>query len=178
MCQEDTTEVLRCPAESTCDKQRVGYAIIVDLLLGFSKIDCLPRSLNLSRLDDGEGIEATLMQHRAKWHDSCRLKYNKTQLRRAEKRKRPIVDAMDTTCTKKFTRQGLKQTGPLSEACFFCGKPAPAQGTLRKFGIDVRVRQCAIQLQDKQLLAKLSAGDLKPSIIYNVWSPCITEQGK
>ena len=78
------------PSESTRDKQGAGYTTIADLLLDFSKIGCLPRSLNLSRLDDGEGIEATLKQNKAKWHDSCRLRYNKTQLRRAEKRKRPI----------------------------------------------------------------------------------------
>ena len=57
----------------------------------------------------------------------------------------------------------MEQTGSSSEACFFCGKPAPAGGTLRRastFGIDVHVRQCAMKLQDKQLLAKLSAGDL------------------
>ena len=28
------------------------------------------------------------------------------------------------------------------------------------FGLDARVRQCALQLQDQNLLAKLSAGDL------------------
>jgi hypothetical protein len=28
------------------------------------------------------------------------------------------------------------------------------------FGVDIKVRQCATKLQDKQLLAKLSAGDL------------------
>ena len=80
LCQEDKTEVLRCPVESTRDKQGAGYTTIADLL-DFSKIGCLPRSLNLLRLDDVEGIEATLKQNKAKWHDSCRLRYNKTQLR-------------------------------------------------------------------------------------------------
>ncbi len=81
LCQEDTAEVLRCPVESTHDKQGEGYTTITDLLMGFNKINCLPRSLNLSRLDDGEGIEATLKHHKAKWHNSCRFKCNKTQLR-------------------------------------------------------------------------------------------------
>ena len=49
------------------------------------------------------------------------------------------------------------------ETCFFCGKPASAGRSLSKaptFGVDIKVRQCAIKLQDKRLLAKLSAGDL------------------
>lgn len=80
LCQKDTTEVLKCPAESKRDTQGAGYTTIADLLVSFNTIGCLPRSLNLSRLDDGEGIEATLKQHKAKWHDSCRLVYNKTKL--------------------------------------------------------------------------------------------------
>ena len=109
-CQRDSEEVLRCP-------QKTGYSTIADLLLGFSNISCLPRSLNLSRLDDGEGIVATLNHHQAKWHDSCRLKYNKTELRRAKKRARPLEEAADTG--KKCTRQSLEQTCTSSEACFF-----------------------------------------------------------
>lgn len=43
-----------------------------------------------------------------------------------------------------------------------CGKHA-AGDALRNaatFNVDIRVRQCALKLQDKPLLAKLSAGDL------------------
>ena len=50
-----------------------------------------------------------------------------------------------------------------TETCFFCSKPAPAGRSLSKastFGVDVKVRQCAIKLKDEQLLAKLSSGDL------------------
>ncbi len=49
------------------------------------------------------------------------------------------------------------------EQCFFCGKPAKASESLHHastFGLDGRVRQCALQLQDQSLLAKLSVGDL------------------
>ena len=61
---------------------------IANLLVGFSKIGCLPETINLARLDDGEGIEATMQKHKAQWHYSYRLAYNKTKLQRAEKRKR------------------------------------------------------------------------------------------
>ena len=65
LCQEDTTEVLQCPAESRRGRQGTGYSTITDLLEGFSVIDSLPKTLNLSRLDDGEGFEVTLKEHKA-----------------------------------------------------------------------------------------------------------------
>jgi len=86
LCQMDTTEPLHCPADSKRSTGGSGYQTLADNLLRFSEIDGLPKSLDMSRLDDGEGIESTFQHHRAKWHDSCRLQYNKTQLTRAEKR--------------------------------------------------------------------------------------------
>ena len=63
---------------------------------------------------------------------------------------------------RKFTRLSREHEHHLTETCFFCGKFA-AGDALRNastFDIDIHVRQCALKLQDKPLLAKLSAGDL------------------
>ena len=73
LCQQESSEVLRCPAKSKCITQGSGYKTITELLVGFERIGCLPPSINLSRLDDGSGIEETLKRYEAKWHDSCRL---------------------------------------------------------------------------------------------------------
>ena len=80
ICQETTTEAIRCPAESKRGTEGAGYKNLADLLQGFHEAGVLPNSLDLSRLDDGKGIEATFKDHKAKWHESCRLLYNKTQL--------------------------------------------------------------------------------------------------
>ena len=113
-----------------------------------------------------KGVEATLKKHKARWHDSCRLRYNKTQLGRAEKRKRLQVDDDDEddakTC-KIFSHRFSEDLRTSTETCFFCGKAAPAGRSLSEastFGVDVKVKQCAIKLQDEQVLAKLSSGDL------------------
>ena len=96
LCQENTPESLHCPDESKRNTQGAGYKTIAGLLgltyllEGFSSAGCLPRTITLSRLDDGEGVEATLRKHRAKWHDSCRFQYNKTKLQQAEKRKTAV----------------------------------------------------------------------------------------
>ena len=77
-CQEDLSEKLHCPAESRRNTMGAGYKTTSDLLMDFSRTGCLPKTMDLSRFDDGNGIEAAFVQHKAKWHDSCRLKYNKT----------------------------------------------------------------------------------------------------
>ena len=158
LCQENTSEVLHCPAESKHNTQGAGYKTIANLLEGFSKAGCSPRTTNLSRLDDGESIEETFRKHKAKWHNSCRLQYNKTKLQCAEKRKRSI-DAEDYY-SNKFTRQSLAEKCTSVETCFFCDKPEGSLCKASTFGVDFKVRQCALKLQDKQLLAKLSTGDL------------------
>lgn len=50
--------------------------------MGFCSIGYLPRTMNLSRIDEGEGIEATVQQRKARFHDSCRLQFNKIKLQR------------------------------------------------------------------------------------------------
>lgn len=165
LCQEDTSEVLRRPAESKHATKGAGYKTIAELLVGFDRIGCLPTSINPSRLDDGNGIEETLQRHKAKWHDSCRLLYNRTKLQRAEKRKKPPDVADDSAHTsKKLTRKNAGEQMATSQSCFFCDKPA-ADGAswTRKastFGLDINVRKAAMKLQDQTLLAKLSSGDL------------------
>ncbi|XP_014664507.1 PREDICTED: uncharacterized protein LOC106806883 [Priapulus caudatus] len=159
LCQEGRDEMLKCPSNSARATGCAGYKNIAEHLVAFDKISCLPPTLKLSQLDEGQGIEAAFRHHKAKWHDSCRLQYNKTKLQRGEKRKMPHEDDPDTH---KFTRQSNEHEHCSTDICFFCGKPA-AEDALRNastFELDIRVRQCALKLQDKPLLAKLSAGDL------------------
>ena len=56
----------------------VGYKTLAENLTGFDKIGGLPGTMKLSCID--QGIEAAFHALRAKFHDSCRLKYNKTKV--------------------------------------------------------------------------------------------------
>ena len=119
--------------------------------------------MNLSRLNEGEGIEASFQQHKVKWHDSCGLKFNKTKLQRAEKRKAAPDDSSSSKSPRKYTRRSLEKLPNPIHQCFFCGKQAEGEDSLHRAStleLDARVRHCALQLQDKPLLAKLSAGDM------------------
>ena len=89
--------------------------------------------------------------------------YSKTRLQRAEKRK--YAECMEAgQNSPRFTRKQktLTESKPL---CFFCGEDSSSgqlheASTVGDDSIDDHVRKCAIQLGDKHLLAKLSAGDL------------------
>ena len=51
------------------------------------------------------GIEATLLERKAKWHKSCHTKFNITKLRRAEKRKSSMEDCdPDNATCKRYIR--------------------------------------------------------------------------
>ena len=160
LCQKDTSEKLCCPAESQRSKIGSGYKNLADNLIAFSKIGCLPKTIDLSKLDDGEGIQATFEHHRSRWHDSCRLEYNTIKLFRAEKRKTSCEHSADVP--RKYTRQSVDQPQPSVDTCFCCDGQA-GNGTLHEassFELDASVRKCALKLEDKRLLAKLSGGDL------------------
>ena len=118
LCQKDIPEELRCPADAKRSIKGVCYKTLADNLFGFSKIDSLPKTIDVNRLDDGDGVEATFQRNRAKWHDSCRLEFNSTQLVRAEKRKTPCKDIQDVP--KKFTRQSVDKKPQPKDKCFFC----------------------------------------------------------
>ena len=66
LCQKYTSEKLCCPAESQRSNVGSGCQTLADNLLTFSKIGCLPKTLDLSKLDDGEGFQATVEHHRAR----------------------------------------------------------------------------------------------------------------
>ena len=92
LCQNITDEHVRCPNDTKRSDVEAGYKSLATSLAQFNEIGALPPSVRLSQFDDGDGIEASLCSHSAKWHRSCRNLYNKTKLDRALKRKHAIDD--------------------------------------------------------------------------------------
>lgn len=52
----------------------------------------MPMPLDLRRIDEGVGIENTLVVNKAKWHKYCLSKFSATRIQRAEKRKAGAAD--------------------------------------------------------------------------------------
>ena len=73
-----------------------GYRSLAESLVEFSELGELP--IHLERLDEGGGIETTMVSNDAQYHQSCRLKYNNTMLQRAQKRALKTDDDSPDAC--------------------------------------------------------------------------------
>ncbi|VDI47351.1 Hypothetical predicted protein [Mytilus galloprovincialis] len=78
LCQEDTVETLKLTAD--------GYKMLAINIPKFHEINSLPIPLDVKRFNNGSGIESTLTTNEAKYHPSCRIKFNNTKLKRVEQR--------------------------------------------------------------------------------------------
>ena len=86
VCQEVKGEPLTSPSLSKRQDVGRGYKTLAENLIKFDQLEKLPKTLQLDRIDEGEGIEAAMVANQVKWHHTCRLRYNNTMLQRAEKR--------------------------------------------------------------------------------------------
>ena len=149
------------------DLAKSGYRTFSKNISEFAKINEMPIPLDIRRIDDGDGIEAAFIKNEAKYHESCRLMFNKTKLQRVQKRHQPPDTSLsDIPLSFKFTRKS--STAPTEERslhleeCFICEKQA-SRSELREamtMQLNTRLHLCAQNLQDQKLLAKLSAGDV------------------
>ena len=159
LCQEEEKEKLISPPTSITLEED-GYTNIAKNIPLFHNINELPILLNPSRLDEGGGIEATLRRNSAKYHQSCRFKFNNTKLKRAEKRKLEVE-------LKNESHKQMRRNIPSSEKkdrveCFLCdaiisGSEHREAMTLQ---LNKRLNECAETLNVVHLLAKLSGPDV------------------
>ena len=164
LCQEETAEPLQCPAASKRPDAGAGYVSLASNLPKFSELGELPQHVDLRRLDEGQGILAALTHHQAKWHKSCRIKYNNTKLQRTLLKRRYSEEESgpSTRTLQKRTRSKVACVDSIhDDVCFFCqldlGSEYHQSATLE---LDQRVRQAAEFLEDTALLAQLSVGDM------------------
>ena len=178
ICQQDRNETLTDPMLTKRKDPGSAYSTLAESLLKMNELNELPDSMQLQNLDEGEGIEAAMVVNKARWHQSCRLLFNKTQVQRAECRalKKSIstqdADVIagpnstndDDAGPSKRTRRHSTCTANIAQEalCFFCYNPAGADGLheVETFQLDSRVRTCAELLQDTELLSRLSTGDM------------------
>src|SRR6218665_3313892 len=82
LCQRDTREKLQCPANSIGINKTSGYESFAALLLDYCKTGSLPPSVVISQLDTDGGLLEVFRSNKAKWHRSCRAKFNPRELQR------------------------------------------------------------------------------------------------
>ncbi|CAC5424531.1 unnamed protein product [Mytilus coruscus] len=103
----------------------------------------------------------------AKYHPSCRIKFNNTKFKRTEQRYESTKSTKsETGCSPKFFRRSVDHSDTKSKQdivkCFLCDKEAPLSSLKEAMTMKLndRLKRCAETLQDKELLAKLSTGDV------------------
>ncbi|KAG0705544.1 hypothetical protein GWK47_024480 [Chionoecetes opilio] len=121
--------------------------------------------LNVTGLDEGDGVEATLRTHSAQWHKKCRLKFNKKifdQQSRAEQNQFQDSNLVPVL-NRAHTISSCPQASTVNRAyLFFCNKPA-GTADLHEAAtkeIDKNFGDVPLNWGTLNLLAKLSAGDM------------------
>ena len=160
LCQTEPDETLQFPARSSKLPVGSGYMSLAENLNQFKDLGIVPMDLDVEKLDEGIGIQETLMIHSAKWHKTCSLKFNQQALQRVS-RKQTKQRSQNAGTSGVQTRSAFSHTTAL-DLCFFCNEPAGTtylhEASTHK--LDMKVQRCALQLEDRKLLAKLSAGDM------------------
>eukprot|EP00795_Rhopilema_esculentum_P005342 gene5342-514_t len=119
-------------------------------------LKCLPIALDPERLDEGNGIEETLRDNNAMYHQSCRSLFSNTKLERARKRSVGESSGLFGEGRSKKQRKSVSK-----DVCFLCDEEEK-ESALRKastMNLNERLNQCSRILNDGKLLALLSAGD-------------------
>ncbi|KAE8745985.1 hypothetical protein FOCC_FOCC007347 [Frankliniella occidentalis] len=179
ICQEKTisksTGPLLCPGLNFNPSAHLaGYKTLEENLLSFKRIQALPTSVKLQHLDDGAGIANTLAKQNAKYHRACYLKFNGTQLKRAEKRARTgeakssenspspsplrLAQARASSCP-----SPLSSKSKVEAKCIICGGPATRREVLRRIQSEERSRELTLLVQastDENLRDILKAQNL------------------
>ena len=86
LCQTETDETLQCPARSLKLPVGSGCMLLAESLNQFKDLGIIPMDLDVEKLDEGIGIQETLMIHSTKWHKTCSLKFNKQALQRVSRK--------------------------------------------------------------------------------------------
>jgi hypothetical protein len=121
-CQLDKDEVLKCSQYPTeCLKS--GYKTHSNNIPEFFQINEMSMPIDVCRIDNGDGIDNTLINHHAKYHEACRLIFNNTKLKRVQQRRCPSEKrSADQSTSSKLTRKtpsvAAKEVEPELVQCF------------------------------------------------------------
>jgi hypothetical protein len=149
ICQEATSESLKCPQNALGHDPNnlAAYDSFLKNIERLRQTDCpVPFEFELT--------SETLKENNASWHKSCSLKYSNTKVDQIIARKKKNE--------KPEQRQPRKRKALSIEDCIFCEK-GTEDGPLHEcstFQIDQSIRTIATELEDVQLLARLSGGDV------------------
>jgi len=176
ICQQSGGPLI-CPADNPVEKLRnQGYASLATNLSQLISFDFkLPCGKNVQDLDQCDGIEATFIQQRAKWHKACSVNYGGTRfqnlidgLRKAETAKKAKLECDNNTQSlpdkegdRRATRSSATSIGMKDYKCFLCFGPETRRHPLTLCAtkeITDRVKVCATALHEMNIIGMLETG--------------------
>ena len=158
LCQE--------PGGILINPSATGYTSQAMHLSSLCELNDLPLNIHVSRLDDGGGIQDTLLARKAKWNLACYALCNSAQLERSRKRQCKARQEVPQSPVKQHLRSASTPPKPKElkhmhqPACFFCDRTTGDFQKAETISLDNRVRHLATELRDTKMLAKLSVGDM------------------
>ena len=159
LCQKKTNEKLRDVGKRN-DLKIKCFKQLATNIVAFQKLCALPLPINVERLDNGRGIEQSLIDNAAVYHRSCYLLFNNTKLNRAElqfeSRKRKQSESDEATRCK---RKRVDMKDPI---CFICELKQDSDSNLHNVEtlyFCEQITELATELNDTSLLKKVSCED-------------------
>ena len=137
-------------SKRSCDVG-LGHKTLAGNIAKFRDHDSMPMQIDLSQLDEGDGLENTLVRCKARCHKSCHDLFNSTKSKRAVKKH--VLKSEQPVGGKYSTQSCSASPASLNNSCtrFFCGEYSTRKNHLHNvstFGLDAHVRKCAMALQD------------------------------
>lgn len=154
ICQTKSND-LRCPADSKESNGLQIYSSFLQNVEEFVRLDALPVSVDF-RLCTPE----LFMEHRAKWHKACHIKFATSKLNkvafRNERKRHADVDTVNIS--RKSVRQSIPKLD--KECCMFCLQSSDTLHSCSTLNMGSYLKTMALDLNDSMLLARLSGEDL------------------
>ena len=158
ICENDTKEKLQCSQNAITANAKQSYENLAKSILDFKSIGNAPINVQVEKLSCGKTLSQSLYDNSAKFHKTCKKKFDKDKLERAKK-----AACENETNTEK-TRDTRGRMDSSTDKCFFCDLPADdKKGQLHSCQtgkINSRVTMCSKIVEDSLLQAKLLNGDM------------------
>ena len=162
LCQNETKEQLRKPREIKT-LEHSSYRTLAKNIPLFYQLRALPIPLNLQRLDNGKGIEQTLIDNDAKYHETCRLLFKDSKLERVKQRteaekQKSSLDLLEQYSSPKMKR---KSTDMGHLMCFICDKDDIKANLSQVETLKTchTIKDMATELNDSKLLKSVCVTD-------------------
>ncbi len=163
LCQLVKKDPIQRPTCGKTQDSGAGYFTLSQNIQRLHELNSLPMDIHPLLLGETITVVKLMKENGAGWHKNCNNLFNTKNVQRAEKRKAPDPENNNDIGDNKVTRKSCGGATKQSEnTCFLCSDSTNV-GPLHNvstFETDKRIRECALQIQDTVLLAKLSAGDL------------------